>query len=173
MLTKPAFQRKALGGVTLEIPAEHLPEQPLVFRSMKVEDIDTVCRIEQESFPTPWTAGAFYNELTNNHFARYIIMEWDGEIAGYAGMWLIMDEAHITNIAVRAPYRGKKLGERLLTELKGTAGVQGAKRITLEVRVTNYVAQGLYKKLGFQSVGVRKGYYTDNNEDALIMWADI
>lgn len=157
----------------METPAEHLPEQSLVFRPMKIEDIDTVCRIEQESFPTPWTAGAFYNELTNNHFAHYMIMELDGDVAGYAGMWIIMDEAHVTNIAVRTSYRGRKLGERLLRELKSTAGFLGAKRITLEVRVTNYIAQSLYTKLGFRSVGVRKGYYTDNNEDALIMWADI
>lgn len=157
----------------MEIPAERLPEQPLIFRAMKVEDIDAVCRIEHEAFPTPWTPGAFYNELTNNHFAHYMIMEYNGDIAGYAGMWIIMEEAHITNIAVRMPYRGKKLGEQLLRELSHTASFLGAKRMTLEVRVTNYVAQGLYTKLGFSSVGVRKGYYTDNNEDALIMWADI
>lgn len=157
----------------MEIPAERLPQQPLTFRAMQLEDIDEVCRIEQESFPTPWTAGAFYNELTNNHFAHYMIMELNGEVAGYAGMWIIMDEAHITNIAVRAPYRGRKLGERLLRELSQKAGFLGAKRMTLEVRVSNHVAQNLYAKLGFRAVGVRKGYYTDNQEDALIMWADI
>lgn len=144
-----------------------------VFRAMRVEDINTICDIEKEAFPTPWTAGAFQNELSNNHFAHYLVMEVDGAIAGYAGMWVIMDEAHITNIAVRSMYRGKKLGERLLTELRRKANNRGAKRMTLEVRVTNRIAQNLYEKLGFRSVGVRKGYYTDNNEDALIMWADI
>ncbi|MDF2923130.1 MAG: alanine acetyltransferase [Paenibacillaceae bacterium] len=143
------------------------------FRPMKVDDIDFICEIEQEAFPTPWTPGAFHNELTNNHFAHYLVMEVDNAIAGYAGMWIIMDEAHITNIAVRTGYRGRKLGERLLLELRSHAGKHGAKRMTLEVRVTNRVAQNLYEKLGFRSVGVRKGYYTDNNEDALIMWADI
>lgn len=144
-----------------------------VFRPMRVDDIETICEIEKEAFPTPWTAGAFHNELTNNHFAQYLVMEMEGTIAGYAGMWLIMDEAHITNIAVRTPYRGRKLGERLLTELRRKAWSKGAKRMTLEVRVTNRIAQNLYEKMGFRSVGVRKGYYTDNNEDALIMWADI
>lgn len=143
------------------------------FRPMKLDDIKSICDIEKESFPTPWTAGAFQNELTNNHFAHYLVMELDGAIAGYGGMWVIMDEAHVTNIAVRGVYRGKKLGERLLLELRRMANQNGAKRMTLEVRVSNRVAQNLYEKLGFRSVGVRKGYYTDNNEDALIMWADI
>lgn len=149
-----------------------IPESP-VFRPMRTDDIETICAIEVEAFPTPWTPGAFHNELTNNHFAHYMVMEVEGVIAGYAGMWIIMDEAHVTNIAVRTRFRGRKLGERLLLELRRRANLQGAKRMTLEVRVTNRVAQNLYEKLGFRSVGVRKGYYTDNNEDALIMWADI
>jgi ribosomal-protein-alanine N-acetyltransferase len=143
------------------------------FRSMRPEDIPAVCEIEQESFTTPWTAGAFRNELTNNHFAHYVIMEIGGEIAGYAGMWLILEEAHITNIAVRSRFRGKKLGERLVRELMRTAAFLGAARMTLEVRASNYVAQRLYEKMGFRSVGVRRGYYTDNNEDAIIMWVDL
>lgn len=149
-----------------------IPESP-VFRPMRTDDIETICEIEVEAFPTPWTPGAFHNELTNNHFAHYMVMEMEGVIAGYAGMWIIMDEAHITNIAVRTRFRGRKLGERLLLELSRKANMQGAKRMTLEVRVTNRIAQNLYEKLGFRAVGVRKGYYTDNNEDALIMWADI
>jgi ribosomal-protein-alanine N-acetyltransferase len=143
------------------------------FRSMRLDDIAAVCEIEQEAFPTPWTPGAFHNELTNNQFAHYMIMDCGGDVAGYAGMWIIVDEAHITNIAVKKKYRGKKLGERLLTELKKTASFLGAVRMTLEVRASNYVAQNLYEKLGFRSVGVRRGYYTDNREDAIIMWADL
>lgn len=148
-------------------------DRSLEFRSMTLNDIKTVCKIEEEAFPTPWTEGAFRNELTNNHFAHYMIMECDGEVAGYAGMWLIMDEAHITNIAVRAEYRGRKLGERLVRELKQTAAFLGASRMTLEVRVSNRIARNLYEKLGFRSVGLRRGYYTDNGEDALIMWVDL
>lgn len=149
-----------------------LPEtEGLLFRSMRLDDIKAIGEIEKEAFTTPWTENAFHNELTNNHFARYMVMELDGRIAGYAGMWLIMDEAHITNIAVRREYRGRKLGERLLRELKATASYFGARRMTLEVRVSNRIAQNLYEKLGFRVEGVRRAYYSDNNEDALIMWA--
>ncbi|WP_438444689.1 ribosomal protein S18-alanine N-acetyltransferase [Gorillibacterium sp. sgz5001074] len=158
----------------MELPVRGLADaQDPSFRPMRVDDIETICEIEVEAFPTPWTAGAFHNELTNNHFAHYLVMEMERRIAGYAGMWIIMDEAHITNIAVRSPFRGRGWGERLLTELRANAKKLGARRMTLEVRVTNRVAQNLYEKMGFRSVGVRKGYYTDNNEDALIMWTDI
>ncbi|MNZ85970.1 ribosomal-protein-alanine N-acetyltransferase [compost metagenome] len=88
-------------------------------------------------------------------------------------MWTIVDEAHITNIAVRPGYRGQHLGERLLNEIMDWASDLGMVRITLEVRVSNYVAQSLYGKKGFVPVGTRKGYYSDNNEDALIMWSDL
>jgi len=143
------------------------------FRRMTLEDIEHVLGIEREAFTTPWSSQAFLNELTNNHFAHYMIMEIEGIVAGYAGMWIIMDEAHITNIAVRSDFRGRKLGERLLHELQRTASFLGAIRMTLEVRRSNAVAQKLYQKLGFRSVGIRPGYYSDNNEDALIMWADL
>ncbi|MCL6457375.1 MAG: ribosomal protein S18-alanine N-acetyltransferase [Gorillibacterium sp.] len=145
----------------------------LTFRRMSLDDIDDICAIEKEAFTTPWSAGAFYNELTNNHFAHYMVMQCGLDVAGYAGLWLILDEAHITNIAVRKQYRGMKLGHRLVSELMKTASFMGAARITLEVRVSNNIAQNLYRKMGFIDSGVRKGYYTDNNEDALIMWADL
>ncbi|WP_426449823.1 ribosomal protein S18-alanine N-acetyltransferase [Paenibacillus sp. S-38] len=143
------------------------------FRPMEAEHIPVICEIEQESFTTPWTAGAFHNELTNNQFARYLVLEVEGEIGGYGGMWLIMEEAHVTNVAVRAKFRGRKLGELLVREMQRTASLYGAIRMTLEVRPSNHVALGLYEKLGFRSVGVRRGYYTDNQEDAVIMWADL
>nr|WP_229758000.1 ribosomal protein S18-alanine N-acetyltransferase [Paenibacillus marchantiophytorum] len=145
----------------------------MVFRSMNAADIPYICEIEEEAFTTPWTKGAFENELTNNQFAHYMIMDIEGEVAGYGGMWLIMEEAHVTNIAVRNTYRGRKLGERLIRELMKTAAFLGAIRMTLEVRASNDVAQNLYEKVGFRSVGVRKGYYTDNREDAVIMWVDL
>jgi ribosomal-protein-alanine N-acetyltransferase len=153
--------------------AERAYGESVHFRSMRLEDIETICEIEREAFPTPWTSSAFHNELTNNHFAHYLVMELNGEIAGYAGMWLIMDEAHITNIALRTHFRGKKLGERLLVQMQSAAVFLGAERMTLEVRVSNVVAQRLYAKLGFIPAGLRKGYYTDNGEDAIIMWAHL
>ncbi|CAM3329761.1 ribosomal protein S18-alanine N-acetyltransferase [Paenibacillus lupini] len=145
----------------------------LVFRSMTMADISSIVAIEQEAFTTPWTPEAFKNELTSNMFARYMIMEHDDEIIGYGGMWIIVDEAHVTNIAVRADHRGQGLGERLLTELQQTAAFFGANKMTLEVRVSNEIAQRLYRKLGFKPAGIRPAYYSDDNEDALIMWADL
>ncbi|RKN82278.1 ribosomal protein S18-alanine N-acetyltransferase [Paenibacillus ginsengarvi] len=140
---------------------------------MRVDDIAVICDIEKEAFTTPWTEAAFHNELTNNQFAHYLIMELDGLIIGYGGMWLILDEAHITNIAIRAAYRGRKLGERLMIQLQSAAVFLGAERITLEVRTSNVIAQRLYAKMGFIPAGLRKGYYTDNGEDAIIMWAHL
>ncbi|QWU17194.1 ribosomal-protein-alanine N-acetyltransferase [Paenibacillus sophorae] len=148
-------------------------EEGLGFRLMKVEDIPDILVIEHEAFTMPWTGEAFRNELTHNHFAKYMVMEFDGRIIGYAGMWAIVDEAHVTNIALLEAYRGRKWGERLLDELMKTAAYLGMKSITLEVRVSNDVAQNLYRKKGFRPAGLRKGYYSDNREDALIMWADL
>ncbi|SDX60204.1 ribosomal protein S18-alanine N-acetyltransferase [Paenibacillus sp. CF384] len=145
----------------------------LVFRLMTMSDVKTIVAIEQESFTSPWTEEAFVNELTNNHFARYMVMDYEGEVLGYGGMWTIMDEAHVTNVAVREPYRGRGLGEMLMVELQRAAVMFGSKRMTLEVRVSNEVAQRLYRKLGFEPSGVRPGYYSDNKEDALIMWAEL
>ncbi|NBI28480.1 ribosomal protein S18-alanine N-acetyltransferase [Chengkuizengella marina] len=142
-------------------------------RSMTIADIKQVHEIESEVFTTPWTEQAFYNELLNNHFARYQVIEMDGIIAAYGGMWTVIDEAHITNIAVRNQYRGQKLGEQLVEEMKENALSLGMKKMTLEVRVSNEIAIHLYKKLGFYEAGIRKGYYTDNHEDALIMWVDL
>ncbi|XEC97539.1 ribosomal protein S18-alanine N-acetyltransferase [Paenibacillus tarimensis] len=143
----------------------------LLFRSMRVDDIPAICQIEAEAFTSPWSSDAFTNELMNNHFAKYLVMIYKGEIIGYGGMWTIIDEAHVTNIAVRADFRGKGLGERLLHELQRTAVFFGASRMTLEVRVSNERAQRLYRKMGFEASGIRPGYYSDNQEDALIMWA--
>ncbi|GGD94644.1 ribosomal protein S18-alanine N-acetyltransferase [Paenibacillus nasutitermitis] len=145
----------------------------LVFRAMTLSDIPDIIEIEHEAFTCPWSEEAFVNELTNNHFARYMVMAYEKAVIGYGGMWTIMDEAHVTNIAVREIYRGMGLGERLLRELMKTALFFGSSKMTLEVRVTNDIAQGLYRKLGFEPSGIRPNYYSDNLEDALIMWAEL
>ncbi|OPA74092.1 ribosomal-protein-alanine N-acetyltransferase [Paenibacillus selenitireducens] len=152
---------------------EKRTDNGLCFRLMRLEDIPTIVELEKQAFTLPWTAEAFRNELKRNHFARYMAMELDGKIIGYGGMWTIMDEAHVTNIAVHQDYRGQKLGARLLSEMMRTASYVGMRKMTLEVRVSNTVAQNLYKKFGFTSAGIRPRYYSDNNEDAMIMWADI
>ncbi|WAA12570.1 ribosomal protein S18-alanine N-acetyltransferase [Fervidibacillus halotolerans] len=143
------------------------------FRILTIEDIDAILHIETSSFSSPWTKEAFVRELTMNPYAIYIGAELDGKIVGYGGTWIIIDEAHITNIAVLPEFRGKKIGEQLLMKMLETMMVKGAKRATLEVRVSNTVAQNLYRKFGFVNGGIRKGYYSDNQEDALVMWVNL
>ncbi|MEK4974740.1 ribosomal protein S18-alanine N-acetyltransferase [Niallia sp. FSL R7-0648] len=143
------------------------------FRNMTVADIDDVFKIETISFSTPWSKEAFYNELTQNRFAKYIVIQYEDGLVGYCGVWIVVDEAHITNIAILPDFRGKKLGEMLLTKIMEEATKLGATTMTLEVRVTNEVAQNLYRKLGFQNGAIRKKYYTDNQEDALVMWVKL
>lgn len=151
----------------------HSLTDSFVFRYLKEEDIDQILKIEELSFATPWTRQSFENELNLNQFAVYLVLEKEGQIVGYCGMWLIVDEAHITNIAVLPEFRGQKLGEGILSMVMDIARQRGAKTMTLEVRVSNEVAQSLYRKLGFMNGGIRKNYYTDNYEDALVMWVTL
>jgi ribosomal-protein-alanine N-acetyltransferase len=144
-----------------------------VFRYMREEDIDQVLAVEQASFTVPWSREAFYNELHNNKFAVYIVLEEDNKIIGYCGTWIVIDEAHVTNVAILPESRGRKLGETMMRKLMSVSREMGAKSMTLEVRVTNHVAQSLYRKLGFQNGGIRKNYYSDNQEDALVMWVNL
>ena len=127
----------------------------------------------EKSFTVPWPEEAFYNDITNNRFAIYLLMELEKDIAGYCGMWLVLDEAHVTNVAILPEYRGRKLGGALMEKMMLLAKDSGAKTMTLEVRVGNEVAKSLYKKMGFQEGGIRKNYYTDNQEDALVMWVNL
>ncbi|OIJ16951.1 ribosomal-protein-alanine N-acetyltransferase [Anaerobacillus alkalidiazotrophicus] len=139
-------------------------------RYMLLEDIDDVLKVEQNSFATPWSRTAFVNELVSNKFAHYLVLVRNEKTIGYCGVWVIVDEAHITNIAIHSDFRGLKLGEQLLVHAIELSRTLGATKVTLEVRVSNHVAQRLYAKLGFQPGGIRKNYYTDNQEDALVMW---
>ena len=136
---------------------------------MAMEHLDQVHAIEQDSFATPWSRASLENEITNNPCARYLVICEHGEVLGYAGMWLVLDEAHITNVAIRRDSRGKGLGEKLMRALVQLAADSGMNWMTLEVRASNAPAQGLYKKLGFINVGRRKNYYEDNREDAILM----
>ena len=147
-------------------------ENTFSFRMMNVDDIDQVMVVEHKSFTIPWSREAFYNEIITNQFAVYIVLEDEGRVIGYCGVWIVIDEAHITNIALLPEYRGRKLGEALLRKIIEVAIERGAKTMTLEVRVSNMIAQSLYRKLGFQGGAIRKRYYTDNHEDALVMWVN-
>lgn len=144
---------------------------PIEIERMRLEDVERVAELDKICFPTPWSVSAYTTEVHNTS-AYYIVARTRGEIVGYGGMWLIMDEAHITTLGVSTEYRGKKIGERVLAHLLDEAIHRGARRATLEVRRSNQVAQRLYHKYGFRTAAVRKGYYGNNNEDAFVMWID-
>lgn len=139
---------------------------------MNVNDIDEVLVIERESFTTPWSRFAFLSEILENERAMYLVARWQGKVIGYVGMWRVADEGHITNLAVHPAHRRQSVGRALLAAICGLAEAHGLKRMTLEVRVSNFNAQHLYESFGFMSAGIRPGYYQDNNEDAIIMWRD-
>lgn len=142
-----------------------------IIRRMTLADVDGVAAVEAATFPTPWSRDAFASEM-KNVAARYLVAEQEGKIIGYAGAWIILDESHITNIAVLQAERGKGIGRALTSGLMQYLSNLGAAYATLEVRKSNEVAQNLYKTLGFIKLGVRKRYYEDNDEDALIMVCD-
>jgi len=142
-------------------------------RKMISNDIDQVLEVERLSFPSPWSKNTFEMELRDNLFAHYFVAIQGEAIVGYAGMWIVLEEAHVTNIAVHPDFRGLNFGKKLACELIVQAFKLGSDRITLEVRVSNLVARKLYKGLGFYEAGIRKGYYSDNNEDAVVMWKNL
>jgi ribosomal-protein-alanine N-acetyltransferase len=143
------------------------------FRKMTLEDIDDVYAIEVSSFTTPWTKDAFYKELVENTLAAYFVVKDDDQLVAYGGMWQIMDELHITNIAVAIGSRGKGYSKVLMDGLMDYGKKYSFKHMTLEVRQSNIVAIALYEKYGFESVGIRPKYYMDTNEDALVMWKEL
>ena len=140
----------------------------IVIRRMALADVDGVHAIEQATFAKPWTRADFVREVTSNQCARYLVAEKDGQIVGFAGAWMVLDEAHVTNIAITEAERGNGYGKRLTKALLQYAANLGVGYTTLEVRRSNERAQRLYKSLGFEYVGVRKKYYTDNGEDAFL-----
>lgn len=150
-------------------PAREPAEVELV--GMRPEHIEGVVTIERRCFSTHWPAHAYLNELANR-CAWYCVAIRDGVVLGYAGMWVIMDEAHITTLAVAAEQRQRGIGTQLMVRLLQEAVARGARRSTLEVRRSNTSAIRLYEALGYRAAAVRKAYYSDTGEDALVMWAD-
>jgi ribosomal-protein-alanine N-acetyltransferase len=139
---------------------------------MTVDDVPAVHRIERASFPVPWPDYAFRQELQTNRLAHYMIVRIGKETVAYGGLWLMVDEAHITTFAVLPLWRRHGIGGRLMLELMKLARDLGARVATLEVRLSNQPARALYHRFGFRPVGVRPRYYSDNGEDALIMTTD-
>jgi [ribosomal protein S18]-alanine N-acetyltransferase len=143
---------------------------------MNKADLPEILAIERESFPTPWTVGMFKKELESTHSFCLCVRINSADktiVAAYIIFWLIADEAHLHNLAVRKEYRGKGLGFNLMEAMKEIAVKNQAVAQTLEVRESNIEAIKLYQKCGFVVKGTRPLYYTDTHEDAMIMWADI
>lgn len=145
----------------------------IVIFPMTPADLDGVMEVEQLSFRTPWSRESFAAELMQLYTVYLVAREGDRVVA-FGGMHVVWEDAHVTNVAVHPEYRGRGLGERMMHELIARAVFRGANRMTLEVRASNTTAQNLYRKLGFITLpgSVRKGYYTDTGEDAIVMWKD-
>ncbi len=139
---------------------------------MRLDDLDAVHAIERASFAAPWPENAYRSELESNRLASYLVARADDEIVGYGGMWLMVDEAHITTFAIHPAWRRQGIGERLLLAFLDLATDRHAREATLEVRLSNLPARRLYEKYGFRPVGLRPRYYSDDHEDALIMTTD-
>ncbi|TMC73599.1 MAG: ribosomal-protein-alanine N-acetyltransferase [Chloroflexi bacterium] len=161
--------------------------QQLALELMREADIATIQEIEREIFSTPWPRNAYYRELASRSSAHYVILrqegpaerppgvvaaDFDASIIGYGGMWRMYDEAHVTTIGVRRDLQHRGHGRVLFAGLVQAAYDMGAKWVTLEVRTSNENAMRMYELFGFKVIGRRKGYYTDNGEDAIVMWSD-
>ncbi|MDO4546370.1 MAG: ribosomal protein S18-alanine N-acetyltransferase [Bacillota bacterium] len=142
----------------------------VLVRQAKPGDAEAIYQIEKLCFPDPWSREAMVYELEKNPRAFYIVAEMGKKVVGYAGLWWIEDEGHITNVAVMPGYRNRKIAEGIIQVMLDFTCEEGIKHHTLEVRRSNIAAIALYEKFGFQVEGVRKGYYLNNGEDALLMW---
>ena len=142
----------------------------LIVRLAEERDIIPMAQMDILCFSAPWSEESFRKEITENRLAFYIVAEISGRMVGYAGLWGIVDEGHITNVAVHPDFRRKGIGEALITVLLSHTRENGILSHTLEVRASNEAAISLYSKFGFKPAGLRKNYYEDNGEDAIIMW---
>jgi ribosomal-protein-alanine N-acetyltransferase len=138
---------------------------------MRRRHLRGVLRIEQQVYPRPWSASLFLSELALRSTRAYYVARVGRDVVGYAGLMMTLTDGHVTTIAVDPRWQRHRIGTRLLLALTREAVARGATALTLEVRLSNRGAQELYRRFGFRPVGVRKGYYADTNEDALVMWA--
>lgn len=142
-------------------------------RPMCLEDLTTVSEIERLSFKTPWSRDVYEKELTENKYAYYYVIENEQQVVGYIGAWIIFDEVQVTNFAILPNERKKGYGHMLFQYLINKALLEGGKLMSLEVRESNIAAQKLYQSFGLKKAGIRKRYYIDNNEDAIVMWVEL
>jgi ribosomal-protein-alanine N-acetyltransferase len=145
------------------------PPLRLLIEPMRLDDLDDVHQIELASFSSPWPPNAYRSELETSRLANYLVVRAAGRLIAFGGMWLMVDEAHITTFAVHPAWRRQRIGERLLLAFLDLAIDRHAREATLEVRLSNIGARRLYEKYGFRPVGLRPRYYSDDGEDALIM----
>lgn len=155
-------------AVTTPNPASPAVEVHLV--PMRRRHLRSVLRIEGQVYPRPWTFTLFLSELGLRGSRHYVVARLDGMVVGYAGLMLSLDEGHVTNIAVDPAWHRHQIGSRLLLNLHRAALARGARHMTLEVRVSNTGAQAMYRRFGYETEGLRKNYYAETKEDALIMW---
>ena len=138
-------------------------------RIAKSSDLDDIYDLDVQTFAMPWSKEALSYDILENDNAFVIVAEYEGEFAGYADIWTVLDEADLNSIAVRVDFRRKGIGDVIMLAMTEMLSANGVATINLEVRVSNMPAIKLYKKYGFNECGVRPGYYLDNGEDALIM----
>lgn len=144
---------------------------PVVVTPMRRRHQRQVLRIDHQVYPRPWSLGLYLGELSTTEGRSYLVARQGTQVVGYAGLMVIVGDAHVTTVAVAPAHQHRGLATRLLLVLLRDALVLGAERVTLEVRASNHEAQRLYSRFGFAPAGVRKAYYVDNREDAVIMWA--
>ena len=145
---------------------------PITLTPMKRRHLRAVCRIEQLCNPRPWSYSLFLSELRYAESRAYVVARRGHEVVGYAGLMVIADDGHVTNVAVHPDHRRQAIATRMMLALARRALDEHLAAMTLEVRVSNTGAQDLYRRFGFAPAGARKGYYADSGEDALIMWAN-
>lgn len=151
-------------------PGGHRRHGVITFEPMRRRHLPAVLRTEHRAHPKPWTLGVFNSELSHGADRYYVVMKRDGRLVGYAGLMFVVDEAHVTNIAVSPELRRQGLGSLLLAHLVKQALERGCSSMTLEVRMSNLAAQALYRSFGFVAEGVRPNYYPETHEDGLVMW---
>lgn len=144
----------------------------LTFVKAGKKEVGEIFELEQACFTSPWTYNMLYTDICENKITEYVLCLMDGKPVGYGGMWIILDEAHITNVCAHPDFRRRGIASAVLKWLIHMAGQKGADRITLEVRVSNVAAMHLYESFGFHVCGKRNSYYSDNGEDAYILWLD-
>ncbi len=160
--------------MAVRVPEPVVPDHDLEVHlvPMRRRHLRSVLRIESQVYPRPWSLALFMSELGLRSSRVYTVARVRGVVVGYCGLMFTGDDAHVTTIAVDPAWHRHKIGSRLMLHMARVAVARGARHLTLEVRVSNVGAQAMYRRFGFHPAGIRKNYYVETNEDAIVMWAD-